>query len=308
MIDILLATYNGQKFIKQQLDSIIRQKYLDWRLIIHDDGSTDNTVEIINAMMKKDERIRIIDDGIIYRSAKKNFLHLIYQSSAEYCMLCDQDDVWECDKISILYQKMKNTERVSCGRPVLIFSDAALIDENNVILYPSLWEYQKINYNSSIMQIPYENCVTGCTTIFNHALVSLIIKTPKERWDEIIMHDWYIAIIAYAEGIVGRISGKLVRYRQHSVNVVGANSYMFTGIIRKLFTLPNTISRVKQLSREILVQNCLVNTIVNKENRIPHQQTSINYTDRARLKIRRLFCGMYHSRSVIKYLAKILYY
>ena len=106
-IYILLATYNGEKYIKAQIHSLLCQTYEDWNLLIHDDGSNDNTVNIIKKLQEKDERIILIEDGIKCGGAGANFLHILKNySTADYITFCDQDDIWLETKIEELMQKM----------------------------------------------------------------------------------------------------------------------------------------------------------------------------------------------------------
>jgi len=94
MIEILLATYNGEKFLQEQLDSILHQTFQDWRIVAHDDGSTDATLEILQQFqLEHPSKIHILDDGLSFGSARDNFEHLMKHAAADYIMLCDQDDV-----------------------------------------------------------------------------------------------------------------------------------------------------------------------------------------------------------------------
>ncbi|MBQ7192792.1 MAG: glycosyltransferase, partial [Synergistaceae bacterium] len=122
-IDILMATYNGQKFIAEQLDSIFSQTFQDFRLIVRDDGSTDNTCAILEEYSAKyPGRIKIIHDEAVCKSATKNFFEILKHAEADYVMFSDQDDVWLKYKVQITLDYMKETERKNPGKPVLIFT------------------------------------------------------------------------------------------------------------------------------------------------------------------------------------------
>lgn len=113
MVDILMATYNGEKYISEQLESIIGQDFKDWKLFIRDDGSKDNTIHIIDNYMKKfPDKIELIDNYNRNLGVKLNFGELMKRSKNQYCMFSDQDDVWLPNKISITLNKMKELEKV----------------------------------------------------------------------------------------------------------------------------------------------------------------------------------------------------
>ena len=125
MIDILMATFNGERFIKEQLNSIGRQTYKDWRLIIRDDCSTDKTCEIIEDFMKEfPGKIKLYKNIKPSGGAKYNFLNMISDIEHNYVMFADQDDVWHPDKIKISFLEMKKTEKYAGeGVPVLVYTD-----------------------------------------------------------------------------------------------------------------------------------------------------------------------------------------
>ena len=145
-VEILLATYNGEKFLRQQLDSIVNQDYKLWELLIHDDGSFDNTISILNEYQKNyPKKVRILSDQKIFSSASKNFFHLIEHRSRKanlYC-LCDQDDLWHKDKLKLIIERYNSIQEKDL---VLIHSDLSLIDASGNLLEKShnkLIKYQK---------------------------------------------------------------------------------------------------------------------------------------------------------------------
>ena len=99
MVDILMATYNGAAFVEEQVRSIIQQTFTNWRLLIHDDGSIDATMDILHRLAEEDNRIVLIEDGMQHFGVARNFIHLVALSTAPYCMFCDQDDVWQPNKV-----------------------------------------------------------------------------------------------------------------------------------------------------------------------------------------------------------------
>ena len=131
---ILLATYNGEKFLREQLDSLLQQTYSDWTLYIHDDGSTDSTKEIIKEYEQKYENITMLRYPS-QKGAKNNFMSLLERVEANYYLFCDQDDVWRKDKVEKEMARMMVLEKDFPGKPVLVFSDLYVVDINLNITY-----------------------------------------------------------------------------------------------------------------------------------------------------------------------------
>ena len=222
-VDILLATYNGGTYLHSLIDSLYRQSHGAWNLIIRDDGSSDDTVNYLEKLSANDSRVEIIKDELGNLGPCRNFLELLKHSNSEYILFCDQDDIWEDNKISTLLSFIKAEEkRNDSNLPILIHSDIQLIDEKDELISNSFWKYQHLNprcdsFNDLLMQ----NNVTGCTCIFNKAL-----KTKgKNSSDDIPMHDWWLAITAAKFGFIKYVEKPLVRYRQHGSNSVGARKF-----------------------------------------------------------------------------------
>lgn len=240
MIDILMATRNGGRFLPEQLDSLLQQTVKSFRVLIHDDGSSDNTQEIIRDYENRyPQKIHLMNDGICCGSAVKNFLHLTKYASAQYVMYCDQDDVWLPEKVEISLNSMKEAEaRLGTDCPVLVFAAYRPVDAE-------LRELKK--YGSTILRqnpvfsrLLVENCVSGCVMMCNRALYSLL----GEYEEAILMHDWWAALIAAAMGQIVYIPREVMLYRQHGGNSVGA---MDTGSLRyRLHKLADKETRNKK--------------------------------------------------------------
>lgn len=220
MIDILLPTYNGEKFLKQQLDSIINQTYSDWRIIIRDDGSKDSTLLILSQYKKKyPSHFLIIKDnlGNLGTSGSNNIL--LKFVSSEYFMYCDQDDIWESNKIATTLAEMKRMETIYPNKPILVCSDACCIDQYNNIISSSFFANQKfIDVCDDVTKILALNIIQGSTAIMNNKLLEFMKHIPST-----IFHDWWTAVICAYYGHVHYIHKPLLLYRQHNNNVVGAN-------------------------------------------------------------------------------------
>ena len=218
-IDILMATYNGQRFIAEQLDSIFSQTFQDFRLIVRDDGSTDNTGAILEEYSAKyPGRIKIVHDEAVCKSATKNFFELLKHAESDYVMFCDQDDVWTKYKIQITLDYMKETERKNPGKPVLIFTGLQVVDAELKSMDLLLGLQNVIEKLYTFHELLSCNCAAGCTQMLNRGAY----ENLGEYQEGITLHDWWTMLYASAFGVVERVPMALILYRQHGDNVVGA--------------------------------------------------------------------------------------
>tara|TARA_B100000886_G_scaffold334526_1_gene290170 strand:- start:450 stop:1295 length:846 start_codon:yes stop_codon:yes gene_type:complete len=243
-VQILLATYNGENFLYEQLDSIVKQAYKLWEILIHDDGSSDNTLSILNEYQNNyPKKIKVLLDQKVFSSASKNFFHLINNRSKEanlFC-LCDQDDIWHKNKLEIIVERYNSLEE---SKPLLIHSDLSLINARGKILEKS--HNKLINYRKNSISKKtslYYNPVPGCAMTINSALADKISYCKY-----MVMHDWWILLSAlYKNTTIIYIKLPLVKYRQHSENVLGYKKInIFVLIIRVFFKIPRYIENVKK--------------------------------------------------------------
>ncbi len=232
MITILLSTYNGEKYLKEQIDSLFNQTYQDISIIVRDDGSSDNTLEILNDY----KLVLLKSSGNI--GVKKSFSLLLeyamQNKNSKYFMFCDQDDVWKKDKVEKTLLKMQDMERVYQNNPLLVHTDLKVVDDKLTIINNSFWEHEYImpqlnNLNRLLMQ----NTITGCTMMINKELANLALPVPTES----IMHDWWIGLVASKFGKIGVIEKSLIQYRQHSTNSIGAKGFSYRNILQKVFDI-----------------------------------------------------------------------
>lgn len=249
---ILMATYNGEKYLKEQIDSILNQTYKNWRLIIHDDNSTDNTLNLIKEYVEKyPEKIILIDDDISTGGAKENFAYLLNKidDNFDYIMFSDQDDVWFENKIELTLNKMIETERKYSKKPILVHTDLKVVDENLNVIAESMIRYQKIDINNQkyIKFLALENVVTGCTVMINKYLYNLVLNIPKEA----IMHDWWIALVALKNnGIIEFLNIPTILYRQHTNNDTGAKRIDKKYYFKKLLCIKEIIRGYNRLIKQ----------------------------------------------------------
>ena len=231
VVEILLATYNGERYLREQLDSILNQDYKDWIIRACDDASTDSTYEILLEYKEKFPDKFIIEKRQTgFGSAKLNFAHLIKESVCDYVMCCDQDDVWLPNKISLTLQAMKQNEKA--GMPILVHTDLKVVNSELSITSDSFFVHSNYNKNPGYEDLLIQNHVTGCTMMMNRALVGLL--NMQEDYNDILMHDWLAAIVAAGLGKVIFVDCPTMLYRQHEVNSVGAKKYGLALLISKL--------------------------------------------------------------------------
>ena len=216
-VNILMSTYNGQQFLAEQIRSIQEQSYTDWTLFIRDDGSSDNTKEILKDFERQDSRIHLIDSdksdnlGVI-----KSFHKLVNHDRADYYFFSDQDDVWLPNKLEL---SLKEAQNYLADLPLMVYMDLKVVNQDLEIMTESMVKSQSHHANTELVQELTENTVTGGVAMINHALAEMWQET-----DDILMHDWYLALLASAFGNLVFIDQPGELYRQHSDNVLGART------------------------------------------------------------------------------------
>ncbi len=225
-IVITLAAFNGAKFLHEQLDSLLAQTESRWHLLIRDDGSTDDTLEIIQNYSNNDRRIQLLPgDGAATGSALGNFTILLeaaFELGAEYVFCCDQDDVWDPNKLELVLARLKQLEGE--GRsPCLVHHDLAVVNETLEPLAGSFVQLMKLQSGDqhNPQRLISRNEVTGCAMACNRSLLEIALPVS----DQAVMHDWWLALCAGYFGRLAFVPDKLVKYRQHSANAIGAKSF-----------------------------------------------------------------------------------
>jgi glycosyltransferase involved in cell wall biosynthesis len=202
MNSICLTTFNGERFIKEQIESVLPQLALNDEIIVSDDGSTDNTINIIKNFC--DERIKITEHAPL-GNVIKNVEHALSRAKGDYIFLCDQDDVWMPDKIEVTLKNLQDCD--------LVMSDCLIVDELGKLLHPSFFALRKVK--PGFTRNLWKNAYTGCCMAFKKRLLADILPFPLD----VPMHDWWIGLIAEKMGKVKFLEQKLVKYRRHNANI-----------------------------------------------------------------------------------------
>lgn len=244
-IAILLATYNSERFLQEQLDSLFKQTYKEFYIYIRDDGSTDSTIQIINSYCEIYPNIKLLYDPIKHLCSAGSFMWLLEHVHADYYMFCDHDDIWLPDKIQLTLQKMLLTECTYHDKPVLIHTDLQVVDKNLQMIHPSFWKRTKIlpQILKKFNYIGVCNCATGCTIMIN----DLAKQRSLPYYKEAPMHDWWVAANVAKYGIIDYVDKITILYRQHQNNVVGARNISKAYFINRLFHLNSTIKNNRLL-------------------------------------------------------------
>jgi glycosyltransferase involved in cell wall biosynthesis len=243
-VGILLATFNGEKYIVEQIDSILNQTYKNIKITIHDDGSSDRTLEILRDYSKRyPEIINLIDDGISTGSALRNFEFLLKNSSEEYIMFADQDDVWLPNKIDLTLNKMLELEsKYGKNTPLLVYTDVKVVDEDLNILSESLWDYTGID-GSKLKT--FSKCLQatgiGHTIMINKKAKDISLPFPQN----VIAHDNWVSLVVSAFGKIDYVNSATALYRQHKRNVSGVKKYTLD-IKEKILRFQKELSRFKE--------------------------------------------------------------
>lgn len=263
-----MTSYNGEKYIKEQIESIRHNTYTNWNITIYDDGSTDSTCSILSDYEKRyPDKIKFIKNSK-NKGVTKNFLEGISSLTTDtknhhYYMFCDQDDVWMKDKIEKTLKVIKKLERKYKDTPLVVFTDTMVVNEDLDVTEESFFKNSGLNpKNTKLEALLMENKLIGCTVMFNEEVRKKLVNLPPA----IRFHDWWIGLIGAAFGQVHYINSPTLYYRQHGNNVVGNKT--FAGYVKKSISSP---SQQKEALNKTISQGQafyeLYKNLLPKENR-----------------------------------------
>lgn len=223
-VAILMATYNGERYIKAQIESILSQTETDWNLYIQDDGSTDSTISIIKSF--KDSRIHFVDVGLTRQGPCMNFMNLLNMIDAKAYMFSDQDDVWKDFKIKLQLEVLHRLENSYPNRPVLLYSDKSRVDANLNMIYEKEFNRRNLHEEEIERKLRKRNTLdlillratgAGCTMCFNYFAKIVSFPYYNLRYQDSIL---MISVIKN-NGVIEAMTTPTIFYRSHSHNTVG---------------------------------------------------------------------------------------
>lgn len=249
-VAVLLATYNGEKYLEEQITSILNQKDVEVELYVHDDFSKDNTLKIIEKLSESyPDQIKIINSaanlGVV-----KTYQFLLDQVVADYYFFSDQDDVWFDNKIINEVNMMAEFN----NQPSLVYSDLEIVDSDLNVISESMFSHMNVKNTNQLEKLLVQNVITGNTVGFNRKLRDLVINSFRMDSKHVLMHDGWLGLVAASYGKLLFLDRATVKYRQHGNNVVGARKSHFTRIfqIEKLRkAVLNTILQAKILNEKM---------------------------------------------------------
>ena len=261
---IMMAVYNGEKYIREQIESIIAQSHTDWKLVIQDDGSSDNTDQIIEEYVTRDNRIIYMKNDSDYHGAFENFFALINKckmmETYDYYMFSDQDDIWHPDKIEKMIRFIEGKE---ISRPALVYADMATVDQDGKVLSESLdeqWGLKKNNRASFF----FSHKVFGCNVIMNRLLFEKVTPLPvTEEHLRIMAHECYYTKFAAVFGNIYYEPEVLMDYRRHGDNSTARQKYSVD--IKRLIRRVTHLSELSRLHANIYNQTLITIREIRKE-------------------------------------------
>lgn len=261
LISVALCTYNGEKYIAEQLSSILNQTLPPDEIVVCDDCSSDNTINIVEQMLCNWCGKSIIVKNEYNLGFRKNFEKALLKCTGDFIFLSDQDDVWDLNKINIIMNIFKENPK-----SVMVFHDAAVVDEKLELLGKSLWNILKFNYklflDKNYDALKYYNIVQGSACAIKRNILNYAIPFPKEAY-----HDEWLALVALEFGDIIPCSDQLLLYRQSDINAVGVRKESYIDKLKKVlvgtrkwtkFYLNNIERREKlftELNKRALIHN-----------------------------------------------------
>ncbi|MCL1090123.1 glycosyltransferase family 2 protein [Shewanella profunda] len=249
-IAICMSTFNGIKYIEQQISSILTQSFANFTLYIRDDGSTDGTIEYLNTIVSSDSRIKIIENISNDNGAAGSFIQMIKYIDSDYYFFCDQDDVWLNQKIELTLNAFSKLQ----PGPALIHTDLIIVDDKLENISESFYVFQSLDpyLAHKKERLIIQNYVVGCTSCFNKELVD-ILNLNVIPIESIAMHDWWFALTARFFGELYYLDIPTIKYRQHSSNVLGASDNSLGRYLNSLFS-GNGLVRVNRFRNIVYLQ------------------------------------------------------
>ena len=290
---ILLASYNGEKYIKEQLDSIINQTYKNWKLVIRDDGSKDKTVAILNEYEKKDERIKVLRDSKGNLGFLKNFEELLFNADEEFVLFSDQDDFWLKNKLEKFVEKISKLDGKTLSKPLLIHCNSSICNDRLEVIKKEFIDSKLAKERNSNIYF-FEYMVQGSTSMVNKKMIRKSIPFLKN----VTLHDRYFHLLSQFFGTRVFINKSLVKYRQHERNEIGANKSMLKKIMNKKYFYIEDRKLIQEIKEKYKKQ-------LRKKD-LNDIERYLEVTDRSKNRLERFWLSKYFKMKLIKRLVLLI--
>ena len=288
-VSIAMTTYNGERFLRKQLDSIYNQSYKNLEVVVCDDRSNDNTIQILDEYSKRyGTRVYVNESNIGFL---RNFEKALRLCHGEYIALADQDDIWLPNKIERLVNNI--------SAYTLVFSDAQYIDENDIVFSPSIMKFIGApNLTGKPFRIlTFGSYITGCTVLFKRELLSIALPIPEGE----CYHDWWLSLIACKQNGIFYLDEPLINYRKHDANTLGGlqQKTQLEGNLFKIYWKQPDRSVFKKAEKRLekLSEAYVFNDNEKKQLRIAYEY----YHDRLNTKIhlRAFIIALMHQKYIL---------
>lgn len=271
MVSIVIATYNGEKYVEEQIESILKSTYQDFKIYIYDDGSKDDTINILKRYESQyPEKIHVTQNETNL-GVTMNFVKGFCRTTTDYIMFCDQDDVWQPEKIAISLKRLRHMEaQTGKDMPMAVFTDAVVVDQKLNPIFASFFQSGHLDpKKTDLSHLLMENKLIGCTVMVNGALRKMIQshRLPKD----IRLHDWWIALTAAAFGRISYVNERTLLYRQHGSNVVG-NTGFINYVTNRITNLKKQKEAILSLQKQAEEFNQIYGDLLPEEKRDIIQQ------------------------------------
>lgn len=288
-VAILLATYNGERYLPEQLESIARQTYSDWHLFVSDDGSTDATMDVVDRFSGEHPgKVTVVPRGEKANGACGNFLHLIAACPSDYPYIafCDQDDVWLEEKLAVSVSTINELESQFSG-PCLVFCDAEVSDSDLNMLAPSFFAFTGVDSSrTKLPELLVQNPISGAGVVMNETLLAKIQESASHFTSEqIAMHDQWVGLIAACFGNIAPINEPLYQYRQHGENAMGAIPMSVGSVLGKAKIAQDSLRRKREQASVLL--ECYAPTLTPEKAELIKEFVELDAQPKGR---RVLFC------------------
>lgn len=237
-IAVLMSTYNGERYLSVQIDSILQQSCQDFTLYIRDDGSTDSTLDVIRYYCDHYQNIVLIPSNKNL-GVTKSFLKLLELVESNYYMFCDQDDVWKKEKIALSYERIKKEEQLETSQPLLLYTDLTAVNAELDVIKDSMWEFRghEEKLPHTFDYLCHYHDIDGCTTMFNNAAKNTLQTECLSDIPPFMYHDWLLALfVSKKGGIIIPLAEKTMLFRRH-----GSNETNVTAVTTSILQQPNLL-------------------------------------------------------------------